>query len=173
MIQRVVEFVKNNWIFIVIAIAVVVLMNMMYNTDNEYEGCSTCSLGAAGVLIDTEISGCSTCSAGDAGVLVDTETTPATEMYNMPDNYYETPMQIADTIAGVAHNVDETEAVVQDREDDTVIIDPTDYAAQSDDQLVADFYGDDEIDYKKREEIRTIRFLPIDMYMDDGSFTLL
>jgi hypothetical protein len=172
MIQKVVKLLKENWIFIVIAVAVVVLMSMIYNTDKEYEGCSTCSLGAAGVLVDTEISGCSTCSAGDAGVLVDTETTPATEIYNMPDDYYESPMQIADTIAGVAHNVDETEAIVQDREDD-VIIDPTDYAAQSDDQLVADFYGDDEIDYKKREEIRTIRFMPIDFDVSDGSFTLL
>lgn len=92
-------------------------------------------------------------------------------------------MEIADTIAEVDHNPSEFDAVTEDREEENeVAVDPTDYAEQSDDQIVADFFGDEEddiieddaeLDYAERERIRKIRFMPLDMDMADGSFTLL
>jgi hypothetical protein len=185
MFKKIVDIVKKNWIFVVLAIAIMILMMMFSNKgnfiDRELTGCSTCSTGDAGVLFDTELSGCSTCSTGDAGVLLDTEMSD-TEIYNMPDDYYSSPQEIADTVAEVAHNPDEFAAVVEDREDnDDIIIDPTDYAAQSDEQLVADFYGDNEndywgdseIDHAERERVHKIRFMPLDMDASDGTFTLL
>ena len=181
MFGKVITIAKKNWVFLAIAVGIVVLLMLFKGNflDSELTGCSTCSSGDAGVLLDTELTGCSTCSTGDAGVLLDTETSN-TEIYNMPDGYYSSPEEIADTIAEVAHNPDEFAAVVEDREDD-VIIDPTDYAAQSDEQLVADFYGDNEddswedteIDHDKRELVRRIRFMPLDMDASDGTFTLL
>ena len=184
MFRNIVKIAKENWIFFAIAIVVALFLFFMKKRENYYDyeitGCSTCSAGDAGVIFDSELTGCSTCSAGDAGVLIDNET-ENTEIINMPDGYYETPMEVADTIAEVAHNPDTFEAVVEDREDevyedgedDTVIIDPTDYAAQSDDQLVKDFYGDAEIDYKERERIHKVRFAPIEFLENDGAFTLL
>lgn len=170
MLKTLVDVLKRNWIFFALAALVVVLLMVFRRNYYDYEiaGCSTCSAGDAGVLFDSEITGCSTCSTGDAGVLLDTEQ----EIYNMPDGYYETPMQIADTIAEVSENPSEFAAVVEDRENEE-IIDPTDYADQSDEQLVQDFYGDDEIDYNERERIHKIRFTPIDFLESDGSFTLL
>lgn len=174
------KILKENWIFIVISVVICMLLFFFFNRtekyyDYEITGCSTCSAGDAGVLIDTEhdfeIAGCSTCNTGDAGVLIDTET-ENDEIYNMPDEYYETPMEIADTIAEVSHNPSEIDAVVEDREE-MKIIDPTDYANQTDEQLVNDFYGDGEIDYKERERIHKIRFMPIDFLENDGAFTLL
>ncbi|AGE56756.1 hypothetical protein ATCVNEJV2_815R [Acanthocystis turfacea Chlorella virus NE-JV-2] len=218
-------------------------MSQIMNLDKELEGCKLCSLGDAGVLpgsvftmkqimdldketddFDEELAGCSTCDAGDAGILLDTETTPETEMYNMPDEYYGSDVKVADTIAEVAANPSEIAAVVEDREEDDepmymtpleyqntveqeldymspmqfqdnlaqaiynatvdkpyidnedadlMSIDPIDYTLQSDAQLVNDFYGDDEIDYKERERIAAVKALPIDFYMSDSSFTLL
>ncbi|AGE59880.1 hypothetical protein ATCVTN60342_805R [Acanthocystis turfacea Chlorella virus TN603.4.2] len=112
-------------------------MSQIMNLDKELEGCRTCDTGDAGVLpgsvhtmqdimsfdddledFDEEIAGCSTCDAGDAGILVDTETTPETEMYNMPDEYYGSDVKVAETIKEVAANPSEIAAVVQDREED-------------------------------------------------------
>ncbi|AGE57784.1 hypothetical protein ATCVNTS1_831R [Acanthocystis turfacea Chlorella virus NTS-1] len=112
-------------------------MSQIMNLDKELEGCITCDAGEAGVLpgsvytmqdimsfdddledFDEELAGCSTCDAGDAGVLLDTETTPETEMYQMPDEYYGSDVKIADTIKEVAANTSEIAAVVQDREED-------------------------------------------------------
>ena len=183
MLKKIVAIARNNWVFIAIALLVVIVASFFFGgIDSEITGCSTCSSGDAGVLLDTELSGCSTCSEGDAGVLLDTETSN-TEMYNMPDDYYDSQMEIADTIAEVAHNPSEIDAVTEDREEENeVAVDPTDYADQSDDQIVADFFGDEEddiieddaeLDYAERERIRKIRFMPLDMDMADGSFTLL
>lgn len=206
MLKKIVAIARNNWVFIAIALLVVIVTSFFFGgSDSEITGCSTCSAGDAGVLVDMELSGCSTCSEGDAGVLLDTETSD-TEMYNMPDDYYDSQMEIADTIAEVDHNPSEFDAVTEDREEeyevaldpanydyydeveedleeeDEVAVDPTDYAEQSDDQIVADFYGDEEndiieddaeLDYAERERIRKIRFMPLDMDMADGSFTLL
>lgn len=181
MLKKIVAIVRNNWVFIAIALLVITISIFLHRgNDYEMSGCSTCSAGDAGVLVDTELSGCSTCSLGDAGVFPDSETAE-TEIYNMPDDYYNSPMEVADTIAEVAHNPDVFEAVTEDRENE-VVVDPTDYAAQTDEQLVADFYGDQEndeieddaeIDYAERERIKHIRFMPLDMDMADGSFTLL
>ena len=72
--------------------------------------------------------------------------------------------------------------ILKGEEENEVAVDPTDYADQSDDQVVADFFGDEEddiieddaeLDYAERERIRKIRFMPLDMDMADGSFTLL
>jgi hypothetical protein len=184
MIAKVIDALKSNWLFF--AVAIVVVLALVFfgkekshvretpsragcSFDYEVAGCSTCSSGDAGVLLDTELTGCSTCFTGDAGVLLDTET----EMYGMPDDYYHTPEEIADTIAEVSHNPDEFEAVTEDREDEMVVIDPTDYAKQSDDRLVADFYGDEEMEYQVNEQVRKIRFMPLDMDLAPGSFTLL
>jgi hypothetical protein len=214
MLKKIVSIVQDNWIFIAIALLVIAISAFFFGgSDSEITGCSTCSVGDAGVLVDTELSGCSTCSLGDAGVLLDTETSE-TEMYNMPDDYYNSQMEIADTIAEVGHNPSEFDAVTEDREEEDevafdpiddyeeedevafdpiddyeeedeeeeVVLDPTDYAEQTDDQLVADFYGDQEsdeieddaeIDYAERERIRKIKYMPLDMDMADGSFTLL
>jgi hypothetical protein len=175
MFAKIVKILKDNWVFVVIAILVIAALSFFgkeHFYDYELAGCSTCSSGDAGVLIDTELTGCSTCSTGDAGVLLDTETS-TTEIYNMPDDYYRSPMEIADTIAEVAHNPDEFAAVTEDREEDMVVIDPTDYAKQSDDQLVADFYGDEEMEYQDNEQVRRIRFMPLEMDLSDGVFTLL
>jgi hypothetical protein len=191
-------------------------MKQIMDLDKEIAGCKTCVEGQAGVLpgsvytikqvmnLDKEIAGCSTCDPGDAGVLADTETTPETEMYNMPDEYYGSDVKVADTIAEVAENPSVIAAVVEDRENefmtpmqiqdnlaqaiynatvdrpyvdsedaDLMSIDPIDYTLQSDAQLINDFYGDDEIDYKERERIAAVKALPIDFYMSDSSFTLL
>jgi hypothetical protein len=175
MFAKIVKILKENWIFVAIAIIVIVALSFFgkeHFYDYELAGCSTCSAGDAGVLVDTELTGCSTCSAGDAGVLVDTETSTA-EIYNMPDDYYRSPMELADTIAEVSENPDEFAAVTEDRENEMVVIDPTDYAKQSDDQLVADFYGDGEMEYQENEQVRRIRFMPLDMELGDGSYTLL
>jgi hypothetical protein len=198
MLKKIIAIAKDNWIFIAIALLVITVSAFFFGgSDSEITGCSTCSAGDAGVLVDTELSGCSTCSLGDAGVLPDTETSE-TEMYNMPDDYYNSQMEIADTIAEVGHNPSEFDAVTEDREEEdevafdpvddyveedeeeeVVVLDPTDYAEQTDDQLVADFYGDQEIeddaeiDYAERERIRKIQYMPLDMDMADGSFTLL
>ena len=198
MLKKIIAIAKDNWIFIAIALLVITISAFFFGgSDSEITGCSTCSSGDAGVLVDTEMSGCSTCSLGDAGVLPDTETSE-TEMYNMPDDYYNSQMEIADTIAEVEYNPSEIDAVTEDREEEdevafdpvddyveedeeeeVVVLDPTDYAEQTDDQLVADFYGDQEIeddaevDYAERERIRKIQYMPLDMYMADGSFTLL
>jgi hypothetical protein len=202
MLKKIVSIARDNWVFIAIALLVITVSAFFFGgSDSEITGCSTCSAGDAGVLVDTELSGCSTCSLGDAGVLLDTETSE-TEMYNMPDDYYNSQMEIADTIAEVGHNPSEFDAVTEDREEEDevafdpvddyveedeeeeeeVVLDPTDYAEQTDDQLVADFYGDQEsdeieddaeIDYAERERIRKIQYMPLDMDMADGSFTLL
>ena len=247
MLQKVVRIVKDNWVFIVIAIVVAAVLAMAFRTEKYVGGCSTCMPGQAGVLpgsvftmkqimdldkeiagcrtciegqagvlpgsvytikqvmdLDKEIAGCSTCDPGDAGVLADTETTPETEMYQMPDEYYGSDVKVADTIAEVAENPSVIAAVVEDRENefmtpmqiqdnlaqaiynatvdrpyvdgedaDLMSIDPIDYTLQSDAQLINDFYGDDEIDYKERERIAAVKALPIDFYMSDSSFTLL
>lgn len=197
MLQNIVKLAKENWFFFLIVIVVVMILFFMNRRENYYDyklvGCSSCTAGDAGVLVDNEVTGCSTCSAGDAGVLVDSEITGCStcsageagvlvdseEMYQMPDDYYETPMEIADTIAEVAHNPDMVEAVVEDKEDEVYddeeekVIDPTNYAAQSDNQLMKDFYGDDEIDYKERKRIHEVRFAPIEFLENDGAFTLL
>jgi len=188
MLKKIVAIARNNWVFVAIALLVVIVASFFFGgSDSEITGCSTCSAGDAGVLVDTELSGCSTCLEGDAGVLLDTETSD-TEMYNMPDDYYDSQMEIADTIAEVDHNPSEFDAVTEDREEENeVAVDPTDYDEQSDDQIVADFFGDEEddiieddvieddaeLDYAERERIRKIRFMPLDMDMADGSFTLL
>ncbi|AGE53655.1 hypothetical protein ATCVGM07011_774R [Acanthocystis turfacea Chlorella virus GM0701.1] len=167
-LKKVIRIIRENWVFIAIAVVVVFALAMMMrkerymegcslcspgdagvlpgsvftmsqimNLDKELEGCSTCDAGEAGILpgsvhtmqeimsfdddledFDEEIAGCSTCDAGDAGILLDTETTPETEMYNMPDEYYGSDVKIADTIAEVAANPSEIAAVVQDREED-------------------------------------------------------
>jgi hypothetical protein len=198
MLKKIIAIARDNWVFIAIALLVITVSAFFFGgSDSEITGCSTCSAGDAGVLVDTELSGCSTCSLGDAGVLPDTETSE-TEMYNMPDDYYNSQMEIADTIAEVGYNPSEFDAVTEDREEEdevafdpvddyveedeeeeVVVLDPTDYAEQTDDQLVADFYGDQEIeddaeiDYAERERIRKIQYMPLDMDMADGSFTLL
>ena len=81
MLQKVVRIVKDNWVFIVIAIVVAVVLAMAVRKEKYVAGCSTCSEQDAGVLpqsvftmkqimdLDKEIAGCSTCEAGDAGVL--------------------------------------------------------------------------------------------------------
>ncbi|AGE59529.1 hypothetical protein ATCVOR07043_772R [Acanthocystis turfacea Chlorella virus OR0704.3] len=123
-------------------------MSQIMNLDKELEGCKLCSLGDAGVLpgsvftmkqimdldketddFDEELAGCSTCDAGDAGVLLDTETTPETEMYNMPDEYYGSDVKVADTIAKVAENPSEIVAVVEDseEEDEPMYMTPLEY----------------------------------------------
>ncbi|AGE56453.1 hypothetical protein PBCVNEJV1_854R [Paramecium bursaria Chlorella virus NE-JV-1] len=162
-VSTMIKIAKENWIFIAIAIVVIIIMNVAFSSEKYY---------------DYELAGCSTCSAGDAGVLLDTE---SSEMYNMPDDYYSNPMEIADTIAEVAHNPDEFAAVVEDREDESdvvfvpeeKVIDPTDYAEQSDKQIVADFYGDEELDYDEQERVRAIRFMPLDFDTTDGAYTIL
>lgn len=161
MLGKVARIVKENWVFITIALIVAFVLAMMtrkerymegcslcspgdagvlpgsvftmsqiMNLDKELEGCKLCSLGDAGVLpgsvftmkqvmdLDKEITGCSTCEPGDAGVLIDTETTPETEMYNMPDEYYGSDVKVAETIAEVASNPSVIAAVVEDREED-------------------------------------------------------
>ena len=206
MLNKIVSIARDNWVFIAIALLVIIVSAFFFGgSDGEITGCSTCSVGDAGVLVDTELSGCSTCSLGDAGVLPDPETSE-TEMYNMPDDYYNSQMEIADTIAEVGYNPSEIDAVTEDHEEEDevafdpvdyeegdeeeevvldpvdyeegdeeeeVVLDPVDYAEQTDDQLVADFYGDQEIDYAERERIRKIQYMPLDMDIADGSFTLL
>lgn len=234
MLRKIAQIVKNNWVFIAVALVVLVVLAMMMRKERYIEGCSLCSLGDAGVLpqsvftmkqvmdLDKEVAGCSTCEPGDAGVLADTET----EMYQMPDEYYGSDDKVADTIAEVADNPSVIAAVVEDREEDDnpldmtpleyqntdeqeldylspmqyqddmaqavhnmaqdlsaftndgedsdlMSIDPIDYALQSDDQLVNDFYGDQEVDYKERKEIMDIKAMPIDFMEDDSAFTLL
>jgi len=124
------RIIRENWVFITIAILVAGVLALFSRKEKYMEGCSTCSLGDAGVLpgtvhtmkqimdLDKEIAGCSTCDAGDAGVLEDTETTPETEIYNMPDEYYGSDVEVADTIAEVADNPDVIDAVVEDRENE-------------------------------------------------------
>ncbi|AGE55770.1 hypothetical protein ATCVMN08101_828R [Acanthocystis turfacea Chlorella virus MN0810.1] len=172
MLRKIVRIVEENWVFIVIALLVAVVlaltsrkegymqgcstctlqdagvlpgsvftMKQIMDLDKELEGCKLCSLGDAGVLpgsvftmkqvmdLDKEIAGCGTCSPGDAGVLEDTETTPETEMYNMPDEYYGSDVKIAETNADVAFNPSVIAAVAEDREEDQQLLymTPTEY----------------------------------------------
>jgi hypothetical protein len=72
MLKKIIAIAKDNWIFIAIALLVIIVSTFFFGgSDSEITGCSTCSAGDAGVLVDTELSGCSTCSLGDAGVLPD------------------------------------------------------------------------------------------------------
>jgi hypothetical protein len=130
MLRKAMRIIRENWVFITIAILFAGVLALFARKEKYMEGCSTCSLGDAGVLpgtvhtmkqimdLDKEIAGCSTCDAGDAGVLEDTETTPETEIYNMPDEYYGSDVEVADTIAEVADNPDVIDAVVEDRENE-------------------------------------------------------
>lgn len=65
-------FLKTNWMLILAGLLVLIALVMIFKnmTKERY--------------YDYEMSGCSTCSSGDAGILVDTED----EMYQMPDDYY-------------------------------------------------------------------------------------
>lgn len=67
----VIAFLKENWMAIVGALVVIAIMMIFMSMRKEK-------------YYDYEMTGCSTCSAGDAGVLIDSET----EMYQMPDDYY-------------------------------------------------------------------------------------
>jgi hypothetical protein len=169
MLQKVIRIVKKNWVFIVIAIVIAVVLAMFNRKEKYIAGCSTCDPQDAGVLpqsvftmrqimnLDKEIAGCSTCEAGDAGVLEDTETTPETEMYNMPDEYYGSDVQVAETIAEVAYNPSEVSAVVEDRENE--FMNPM----QAQDNLAQAVYNaTEDMPYADNEDADLMSIDPID-----------
>jgi len=67
----VVAFLKKNWMAIAGALVVIAIVMIFMSMRKEK-------------YYDYEMTGCSTCSVGEAGVLVDSEN----EMYQMPDDYY-------------------------------------------------------------------------------------
>ena len=69
--MTVIGFLKQNWMLIAGALIVIALVMIFMSMKKEK-------------YYDYEMAGCSTCSAGMAGVLVDTED----EMYQLPDDYY-------------------------------------------------------------------------------------
>ena len=184
MIKKLIAIAKKNWVWIATTLIVLVVLILLRPSRDFEEGCSTCSVGGAGVLLGTpkyypdfEMEGCSTCSVGGAGVLPGTQNyypDLEDEMYNMPDGYYDDALEVADTTDDVSGDPDDFTAVVEDSESDvnaqspdtdTMIADyygkySRPYVEESDQQLVSDFYGDSEDDIG-------LELLNMD---DDGSY---
>jgi hypothetical protein len=149
--------------------------------DKEYEGCQTCDAGDAGVLEDTEQEMYqmpddyygSDVKVADTIAEVAENPSVIAAVVEDRENEFMTPMQIQDNLAQAIYNATVDRPYVDGEDADLMSIDPIDYTLQSDAQLINDFYGDDEIDYKERERIAAVKALPIDFYMSDSSFTLL
>jgi len=129
--MTVISFLKQNWMLIASALIVIIAFVMLFKnmTKEKY--------------YDYEMAGCSTCSAGMAGVLVDTED----EMYQMPDDYYSEDAEddLIDTNLEYAYEDEDIAA------DDDAVYDDDTFAgddAENDLNLPGDVTFDDDDTYE-------------------------